>query len=82
MTETHTPSSSPKVLLEGAPGTGKTHSLGTLTDWAEANGKEVFVLFAENGLPSLLNYWLDKKKPIPECLRYHTCLTRPLSLEQ
>jgi Cdc6-like AAA superfamily ATPase len=82
MSEVHAPISSPKILIEGAPGTGKTYSIGTLVDWAEANKKEVFVIFAENGLPSLLNYWLDKGKTVPECLHYHACLTRPLSLEQ
>lgn len=72
----------PKILLEGSPGTGKTYSIGTLVDWAEKSGKEVFVLFAENGLSSLLNYWGNQGKPIPECLHYHVCLTRPLSLNQ
>jgi len=72
----------PKILIEGAPGTGKTHSIGTLVDWAERNGKEVFVLFAENGLPSLLNYWGNQNKPVPECLHYYTCVTRPLTLDQ
>ncbi len=82
MSEENKSISSPKILIEGAPGSGKTRSLVTLIEWAEANGKEVFVLFAENGLPTMLNYWIDQGKPIPECLHYHTCMTRPLSLEQ
>lgn len=39
----------PKVLLEGAIGTGKTHSLGTLVD----AGLEVFVIATDNGVETL-----------------------------
>lgn len=72
----------PNILLMGPSGTGKTHSLGTLVDWAEANGKEVFVLFTENGLETLSGYWRDRKPPldIPACLHWHQALTRPLPL--
>lgn len=70
----------PKVLIEGPAGTGKTYSLGTVVDWAAKNGKEVFVLFTENGLESLLGYWTDRKLPVPECLHYHNTLTKPISL--
>lgn len=73
----------PKVLLMGPSGTGKTHAIGTLVDWAAENGKEVFVLFTENGLETLLGYWRDgaSPKPVPECLHWHNTLTRPLSLK-
>lgn len=39
----------PKILLEGPSGTGKTHALGTLVDWAAAQkpALPVFVLFTE-----------------------------------
>ncbi len=72
----------PKVLLEGPAGTGKTHSIGTLVDWAAVNGKEVFVLFTENGLESLLGYWTDKGKEVPECLHYSASAIGSLSLKQ
>ena len=74
--------SGPKVLIEGPSGTGKTYALGKLVEWA-ANQKpvvEVFVLFTENGLETLLGYWSDKDKPIPENLHYHSTLTKPISL--
>lgn len=72
----------PKILLEGPAGTGKTHAIGTMVDWAESHGKEVFVLFTENGLETLLGYWKDKGKEVPKCLHYHSTVTRPLSLDQ
>jgi hypothetical protein len=70
----------PKILIEGPAGTGKTHALGTLVDWAAANGKEVFVLFVENGLETLLGYYTDRGLPIPDALHYHSTLTKPVSL--
>ncbi len=74
--------SGPKVLIEGPAGTGKTYALGTMVDWAQANGKEVFVLFVENGLETLLGYWKDRGLPVPDCLHYHVILTKPVSLKQ
>jgi len=71
----------PKVCLMGLGGTGKTYALGTLVDWAAANGFEVAVLFTENGLESLLGYWRDKNKEVPECLFWHQQTTRPISLK-
>jgi hypothetical protein len=76
----------PKVLLMGPSGTGKTHALGTLVDWAEKNKKEVFVLFTEAGLESLLGYWRDSRpghdpREVPACLRWHNMQTRPLNLK-
>jgi hypothetical protein len=72
----------PKILLEGPAGTGKTHSLGTLVDWATKHDKEVFGLFTENGLESLLGYYTDRGVAIPERLHYHSTVTKPLSLAQ
>ena len=83
MTEqTSKPLSGPNILLIAPGGTGKTYSLGTLADWAAKNGKEVFVLFTENGLETLLGYWRDRKPPleIPQCLHWHQALTTPLDL--
>lgn len=72
----------PKVLLEGPAGTGKTYAIGTLVDWAEKEGKKVFVLFTENGLETLKGYWLDRGLPIPSNLHWHVILTKPLSFAQ
>lgn len=71
----------PKILLMGPSGTGKTYSLGTLTDWAAANKKEVFVLFTENGLETLLGYWRDAGREVPACLHWHQQMTRPHDLK-
>lgn len=72
----------PKILLQGASGAGKTHSLGTLVDWAAAQPTplEVFVLFTENGLETLLGYWKDKGKPVPANLHWHVLRTPTLDL--
>lgn len=66
------------VLIEGPGGTGKTHSLGTLVD--AYPDLEVFVLFAENGLETLLGYWADRAKPIPPNLHWHV-LNREISVK-
>lgn len=55
------------VLLMGPAGTGKTHSIGTLVD----SGVEVFYLGLEPGLESLLGYFTDRGKPIPDNLHWH-----------
>ncbi len=73
--------SGPKVVLMGLGGTGKTFSLGTLVDWAAANKFEVAVLFTENGLEALKGYWIDRDKPVPDCLYWHQQVTRPISLK-
>lgn len=83
MTETTTNPPSlmgPKVLLEGPAGTGKTYSIGKLVDWAAENKMRVFVLFTENGLETLLGYWVDRGLPVPDNLFYHSTLTRPVGL--
>lgn len=73
----------PKVLLEGPSGVGKTHSLGTLVDWAAAQSPapEVFCLFTENGLESLLGYWRDHGKEVPANLHWHVAMTKTLTLD-
>lgn len=60
------------VLVEGPTGTGKTYSLGTLAD----AGVELFVLFTESGLETLLGYWTDRKLAIPPNVHWHV-LERP-----
>jgi hypothetical protein len=57
----------PNILLMGEGGTGKTYSIGTLVD----RGLEVFYLALESGLESLLGYWSDRDKPVPENLHWH-----------
>ena len=71
----------PKVCLMGLGGTGKTYALGTLVDWADANGFEVAVLFTENGLETLLGYFRDHGKEPPACLYWHQQTTKPISLK-
>lgn len=70
----------PNVLLMGPSGTGKTYALGTLVDWAAKNNKEVFCLFTENSLETLLGYWKDRGQEIPACLHWHQQLTKTLDL--
>lgn len=53
--------------MQGPTGTGKTTSLATIAE----SGKELFVLFTESGLESLLGYWTDKGRPIPENVHWH-----------
>jgi hypothetical protein len=60
------------ILLQGEAGTGKTHSLGTLAD----TGVELFCLFTEAGLETLLGYWTDRGLPIPPNVHWHV-LERP-----
>lgn len=73
--------SGPNILLEGPAGTGKTHSLGTLVDWAVKHNKQVCVLFTENGLESLLGYWKDRGLEVPPNLAWHQTLTKPLGIK-
>lgn len=56
------------VLLMGPAGTGKTHSLGTAVE----AGLEVFYLGLEPGREALAGYFLDKGKPIPDNVHWHT----------
>lgn len=56
------------VLLEGPTGTGKTHILGSFAD----AGVELFCLFTEPGLESLLGYWTDRGQPVPPNVHWHS----------
>jgi hypothetical protein len=55
------------VMLMGPAGTGKTYSIGSLVE----SGVEVFYLGLEPGLESLLAYFKDKGKEIPDNLHWH-----------
>jgi hypothetical protein len=70
----------PNVMLMGPAGTGKTYALAKLVEWAEKNGKQVCVLFTENGLETLLGYWKDRGLPVPKNLAWHQTLTKPIGL--
>lgn len=71
----------PKICLMGLGGTGKTYALGTLCDWAAANGFEVAILFTENSLETLLGYYRDHGRPVPACVFWHQQTTKPISLK-
>lgn len=71
----------PKILLQGDSGSGKTYALATMVEWAAKNGREVFVLFTENGLETLLGYWRDKGLEVPSCLHWHVVATPVLDLK-
>lgn len=71
----------PKELLEGPSGTGKTWALGTMADWAAAHDKQMFCLFVEQGLETLLGYWRDRGREVPSCLHWHQQLTKPVGLD-
>ena len=70
----------PKIMIEGAAGSGKTFALGTLADWAAAHKKQMFVLFTEQGSETFMGYWRDKGRPIPPEVHWHVTETKPLSL--
>lgn len=55
------------IMLMGPSGTGKTHSLHTLVE----AGLEVFCLFLEPGLETLIGVYADHGKPIPPNLHWH-----------
>ena len=71
----------PKVILMGLSGTGKTHSLGTLAEWAEAEKMELGILFTENSLETFLGYFRDKGREPPACVYWHQQFTRAVSLD-
>lgn len=72
----------PNILLFGEAGTGKTTVLATMAEWCQANGKEMFILFTENSLESLLGFWRDRKKEVPSCLHWHQAVIRAVGLKQ
>lgn len=73
----------PKILLEGPSGTGKTYALGTLVDWASRQTPplEVFVIFTENGLETLLGYWSERGQAVPPNLHWTVIRTPSLGLD-
>ena len=71
----------PKVCLMGLGGTGKTYALGTLADWATANGFELAILFTESGLESFIGYFRDHEREPPANIYWHQQITRPISLK-
>jgi hypothetical protein len=56
-----------KVILMGPSGTGKTFSIKSLAD----SGMEVFALFLEPGLETLIGAYADAKQQIPDNLHWH-----------
>lgn len=74
------PSSYPgvNVLIFGESGTGKTYSIKTLVD----SGLDVFALFLEPGLESLIGAYADNDKPIPKNLHWHYIQPRTLGFAQ
>jgi AAA domain len=55
------------VLLMGPSGTGKTFAIRSLV----ATGLEVFCLFLEPGLETLVGSYADNNEPIPDNLHWH-----------
>jgi hypothetical protein len=55
------------VMLMGPSGTGKTFSLHTLVE----TNLEVFCMFLEPGLETLIGVYADKGMPIPKNLHWH-----------
>lgn len=68
--------SGPKILLQGDSGAGKTFAFASLVEWAAKQKLEVFVLFVEPGLETLLGYWRDpasgSPREVPENLHWHS----------
>lgn len=55
------------ILLMGPSGTGKTYSIKSLA----ASGLEVFALFLEPGLETLIGAYADNDEKIPDNLHWH-----------
>lgn len=66
------------TLLMGPSGTGKTYQLASLVE----AGFDVFALFTEHGLESLLGYWADKGLPVPKNLYWHVVAPPTSSFSQ
>lgn len=84
----------PKILIQGDSGSGKTSDLATIVEWGARQTPmvEVFILFTENGLETLLGWWkdppvgLDGKpirpaKEVPLNLHWHVVEGGALSLK-
>ena len=83
----------PKILLQGDSGSGKTYALATFVEWAAQQSPpvEVFCLFTENGLETLLGFWRDPPmdatgkatrpaREVPPNLHWHVVKAPTLSL--
>lgn len=81
----------PKFILQGDSGAGKTYAFATAVEWANKHEMEVFCLFVEPGLETLLGYWRDPPlntagqpvRPIievPPNLHWHTVANPGLPL--
>jgi hypothetical protein len=55
------------ILIMGPSGTGKTYAIKTLV----ATGLEVFALFLEPGVETLVGSYADHNEPIPDNLHWH-----------
>ena len=71
----------PKVCIMGLSGVGKTYSLGTLADWATANGYELAILFTENSIETFLGYFRDHGREPPPNVYWHQQFTKPHSIK-
>ena len=73
----------PKILLQGDSGAGKTYALATVVEWAarQTPPRDVFILFTENGLETLLGYWRDRGAEVPANLHWHVVATPVLDLK-
>lgn len=63
------------IVLMGPTGTGKTYSIATLVN----AGLEVFYLGLENGIESLIGYWVDKGLPVPKNLHWANAMSSSAS---
>ena len=68
-----------KELLIGPAGSGKTHSISTLTAYPEL---EVFYLALEPGLETLRGAYTDRGQPIPPNLHWHSLAQRKASFTE
>jgi len=70
-----------KTLLMGDAGTGKTFAIKSAVDWCKANGnRQVFCLFTEQGLETLVGAYTDFNQPIPDNLHWHVLDMKPIKL--
>lgn len=63
------------MLVEGPSGAGKTRSIGTLVD----TGLQVHAIFLEAGQETLLGYFTDEGKPVPDNLHIHNLRNKTAS---
>lgn len=68
------------ILLEGPAGTGKTHALATIAETDPS--LQVFYLFTENGLETLLGFWTDRGLEVPSNVHWHVLQRGTSSFDQ